>query len=76
MTYVFIGLAVLGLLLAALYDRPGARYTQCPTGNPYRRWCAACGQCQVMYGAPDDGHYWSTQGARHTPECACHRDVT
>ena len=53
-------------------------YLPDPRGNPYRRWCRYCGQCQVWMqwnwsNRPDYG-WWEEVGEVHDPTCRCHKD--
>ncbi len=46
-------------------------------GNPYRRYCRLCGQCQTFYEYPWGGSgWWEAQGSIENEHCECHDYAT
>lgn len=52
----------------------GKRVSFIADRNPYRRFCAHCGQCQTQYCYSGEWNrgWWETQGAVPDPDCICH----
>lgn len=80
-TYVIIGLTIAGLILWWCMDGASTQSTyRLDERNPARRWCCACGQCQLLECWAEDADkfdcngWWVANGNIIDDSCPCHSD--
>lgn len=72
---IIIGFPALLTWIIAYSIIESRRFKKDPEGNPHRRFCKSCGQCQEEYGAHyyDPRGWWEDVGPECDPDCNCHK---
>ena len=78
MSIVLFGIALSFVSIIYRGIKTLLQFKKDPYGNPFRRCCKKCGQCQGLYEDFNNSkhQWWEVQGKIKDEKCECHKYVS